>query len=160
MSSVLAWEIVLNCMQKANDGRITRIEAERLLDEYFARIEIVVVEHCPRGEWSVVTIAIAVTGCVVACNVAVVMLGYSYNTAKLRAQETAKQALSRPYRQRRCLAPIVQRTPPRTCSRAMRQSHPSEHRPKLPELLQRSECGRFLVMENSTDDEHFVIRVD
>ena len=46
MSSVQAWEIVLNCMQKANDGRITRIEAERLLDEYFARIEIVVVEHC------------------------------------------------------------------------------------------------------------------
>ena len=43
-----------------------------------------------------VTIAIAVTGCVVACNVAVVMLGYSYKTAKLRAQETAKQALSRP----------------------------------------------------------------
>jgi hypothetical protein len=50
MSSVKAWEIVLNCMQKANDSRITRIEAERLLDEYFARIEIVVVEHCPRGE--------------------------------------------------------------------------------------------------------------
>jgi hypothetical protein len=37
-------------MQKANDGRITRIEAERLLDEYFARVEIVVVEHCARGE--------------------------------------------------------------------------------------------------------------
>jgi hypothetical protein len=96
---------------------------------------------------SAVTIAIAVTGCGVAFNVAVVLLGYSYNTAKLRAQETAKQALSRPYRQRRCLArhqeydgyAIVQRTPPRTCSRAMRQSHPSEHRPKLPELLQRSE---------------------
>jgi hypothetical protein len=50
MSSVKAWKIVLNCMQKANDGRTTRIEAERLLDEYFARIEIVVVEHCPRGE--------------------------------------------------------------------------------------------------------------
>jgi hypothetical protein len=42
---------------------------------------------------SAVTVAIAVTGCVVACNVAVVMLGYSYETAKLRAQETAKQAL-------------------------------------------------------------------
>ena len=75
-----------------------------------------------------VTIAIAVTGFVVACNVAVVMLGYSYQTATLRAQETAKQALSRPYRQRRCLAghqeyegyAIVQRTPPGTCSRAMR----------------------------------------
>ena len=40
------------------------------------------------------TIAIAVTGFVVACNVAVVMLGYSYQTATLRAQETAKQALS------------------------------------------------------------------
>jgi hypothetical protein len=53
---------------------------------------------------SAVTIAIAVTGCVVVCNVAVVMLGYSYNTAKLRVQETAKQALSRPHRQRRCLA--------------------------------------------------------
>jgi hypothetical protein len=50
MSSAQAWEIVLNCMQKANDGRITRIEAEQLLDEYFACIEIVVVEHCPRGE--------------------------------------------------------------------------------------------------------------
>ena len=45
-----------------------------------------------------VTTAIAVSGCVVACNVAVVMLGYSYKTAKLRAQETAKQALTRPYR--------------------------------------------------------------
>jgi hypothetical protein len=73
-----------------------------------------------------VTIAIAVTGVVGACNVAVVMLGYSDKTAKLRAQETAKEALSRPYRQRRCLArhqegyAIVQRTPPRTCSRAMR----------------------------------------
>jgi hypothetical protein len=42
---------------------------------------------------SAVTVAIAVTGCVVACNVDVVMLGYSYETAKLRAQETAKQAL-------------------------------------------------------------------
>ena len=36
-----------------------------------------------------VTTAIAVSGCVVACNVAVVMLGFSYKTAKLRAQETA-----------------------------------------------------------------------
>jgi hypothetical protein len=27
-----------------------RIEAEQLLDEYFACIEIVVVEHCPMGE--------------------------------------------------------------------------------------------------------------
>jgi len=50
MSSAQAWEIVLNCMQKANDGRITRIEAQQLLEEYFACIEIVVVEHCPRGE--------------------------------------------------------------------------------------------------------------
>ena len=31
MSSAQAWEIVLNCMQKANDGRITRIEAESYL---------------------------------------------------------------------------------------------------------------------------------
>ena len=54
-----------------------------------------------------------------------VMLGYSYKAAKLRAQETAKQALSRPYRQRRCLArhqehdgyAIVQRTPPSVLSR-------------------------------------------
>jgi hypothetical protein len=66
-----------------------------------------------------VTIAIAVTGCMVAGNVAVVMLGYSYKTAKLRAQETAKHAFS----QRRCLArhqeydAIVQRTLPRTCTR-------------------------------------------
>jgi hypothetical protein len=33
-----------------------------------------------------VTIAIAVTGCMVAGNVAVLMLGYSHKTAKLRAQ--------------------------------------------------------------------------
>ena len=50
-----------------------------------------------------VTIAIAMTGFVGACNVAVVMWGYSYKTAKLGA-ETAKEALNRLYRQRRCLA--------------------------------------------------------
>ena len=43
-------EIVLNRMQKANDGRITRIDAEQPLDEHFACIDIAVVEHCPRGE--------------------------------------------------------------------------------------------------------------
>ena len=51
-----------------------------------------------------VTIAIAMTGFVGACNVAVVMWGYSYKTAKLGAEETAKEALNRLYRQRRCLA--------------------------------------------------------
>jgi hypothetical protein len=74
-----------------------------------------------------VTPAIAVSGCVVACNVAVVMLGYSYKTAKLRAQEMAKQALLARIL-RRCLGrhqeydgyAIVQRMPPGTCSRAMR----------------------------------------
>ena len=96
-----------------------------------------------------VTIAIAVTGFVGACNVAVVMLGYSYKTAKLRAQETAKEALGRPYCQRRCLArhqeyegyAIVQRTPPRTCSRAMRHVTSQRTSPKLPELLERSESA-------------------
>ena len=48
MSSVQAWEIVLNCMQKANESRISRVEAERLLNEYFYRIEIAVVELCLR----------------------------------------------------------------------------------------------------------------
>ena len=45
-----------------------------------------------------VTIAIAMTGFVGACNVPVVMWGYSYKTAKLVAEETAKEALNRLYR--------------------------------------------------------------
>jgi hypothetical protein len=50
MSSAQAWEIVLNSMRKANAGRIPRIEAEQLLDEYFARIEIAFFNHYPKGD--------------------------------------------------------------------------------------------------------------
>jgi hypothetical protein len=49
MSSVQAWPIVLDRMKRANAGWLSRIEAERLLDEYFARIETVVIERCPKG---------------------------------------------------------------------------------------------------------------
>jgi hypothetical protein len=37
-------------MQDANAGRIARIEAEQLLDEYFARIETVLVNHYAKGD--------------------------------------------------------------------------------------------------------------
>jgi hypothetical protein len=50
MSSAQAWEIVLNQMERANAGRITRMVAEQLLDEYFARIEIAFFNHYPKGD--------------------------------------------------------------------------------------------------------------
>ena len=43
-----------------------------------------------------VTIVIAVTGCVVACNVAVVMLGYTYKTAKLRGARNGEASAYSP----------------------------------------------------------------
>ena len=93
-----------------------------------------------------VTVAIAVTGFVGACNVAVVVLGYSIKTAKLRAQELAKQAFSCPY-ERRSLArhqeyeeyAIVQQSLLRTRSRAMRHVTSQRTSLRLPELLLRSE---------------------
>jgi hypothetical protein len=42
VSSAQAWQIVLDRMQRANAGWLSCIEAEQLLDEYFARIENVV----------------------------------------------------------------------------------------------------------------------
>jgi hypothetical protein len=50
MSSAQAWQIVLDRMKLANAGWLNRIQAERLLDEYFARIETVVIERCPKGD--------------------------------------------------------------------------------------------------------------
>jgi hypothetical protein len=50
MSSAQAWEIVLDRMKDANAGRIARIEAEQLLDEYFGRIETVLVNHYAKGD--------------------------------------------------------------------------------------------------------------
>jgi hypothetical protein len=50
MSSAQAWQIVLEGMKAANAGWITRIEAEQLLDEYFARIETVLVNHYAKGD--------------------------------------------------------------------------------------------------------------
>jgi hypothetical protein len=44
-------QIVLDRMKLANAGWFTRIQAERLLDEYFARIETVVIERCPAKGW-------------------------------------------------------------------------------------------------------------
>ena len=50
MSSAQAWQIVLDRMRLANAGWITRAEAEHLLDEYFARIETVLVNHYAKGD--------------------------------------------------------------------------------------------------------------
>ena len=92
-----------------------------------------------------VTVAIAVTGFVGACNVAVVVLGYSIKTAKLRAQELAKQAFSCPY-ERRSLTRHqeyeeypIQQSLLRTRSRAMRHVTSQRTSLRLPEPLQRSE---------------------
>jgi hypothetical protein len=66
-----------------------------------------------------VTIAIAVTGCVVACNVAVSCWATATRLPSYGRKKRRSKQLSRPYRQRRCLArhqehdgyAIVQRTP-------------------------------------------------
>ena len=50
MSSAQAWQIVLDRMKLANAGWLTRAAAEHLLDEYFAHIETVVIERCPKGD--------------------------------------------------------------------------------------------------------------
>lgn len=50
MSSVQAWQSVLRRMQEANEGKITRVMAALVLNEYFDRLETAVIEHSPKGD--------------------------------------------------------------------------------------------------------------
>jgi len=50
MSSAQAWAFVLSWMKMANAGRITRIQAEQMLDAYFARTEIAFANRYPKGD--------------------------------------------------------------------------------------------------------------
>jgi hypothetical protein len=46
----IVWQMVLRRMEEANAGKITRVMAEMILNEYFDRLEAVVIEHSPKGD--------------------------------------------------------------------------------------------------------------
>jgi hypothetical protein len=46
----IVWQMVLRRIEQANEGKITRVMAELVLNEYFDRIEIAFLSRYPKGD--------------------------------------------------------------------------------------------------------------